>query len=214
MRILSHEYKICEIPAAGIISLSRIEDRKEKEDSNYHYASIRHTRRDFRLENASRLSAILEEVERTLFQEDLEQGRELVEVSLILYGDVTTVWLLLAKLGVMYPPQTLSVSLSISVCLCLSVSVYLRRCLCQSVSVGLCSLYVYIALSLSVYLSLSLSVYLCLPVSVCLSLSICLCLFVYILLPLSVSLCVSICLALRSVSLCISLCLPVCKSLS
>src|SRR6218665_3702037 len=178
LRILTHEYKICEIPAAGIISLSRIEDRKEKEDSNYHYASIRHTRRDFRLENASRLSAILEEVERTLFQEDLEQGRELVEVSLILYGDATTVWLLLAKLGVMYPPQTLSVSLSISVCLCLSVSVYLRRCLCQSVSVGLCSLYVYIALSLSVYLSLSLSVYLCLPVSVCLSLSICLCLFV------------------------------------
>src|SRR6218665_560471 len=130
LRILTHEYKICEIPAAGIISLSRIEDRKEKEDSNYHYASIRHTRRDFRLENASRLSAILEEVERTLFQEDLEQGRELVEVSLILYGDVTTVWLLLAKLGVMYPPQTLSVSLSISVCLSVSV------CLCLFIYVG------------------------------------------------------------------------------
>ena len=87
------------------------------------------------------------------------------------------------------PSLSLSVRLSLSVCLSICLSVFLSLsvslsvclCLCLSVSLGLCvclSVCQSVSVYLSVCLSLSVCLYVFLTLSVCLSLSLCLCLSV------------------------------------
>ena len=104
-----------------------------------------------------------------------------------------------------------SVSLSLSLSVCLSVSLSLFVCLCLSLSVSLC-------VSLSLYLSVSLSPSLFLYLSVCLCVSLSPSLFLYLSVCLSppspLPLSLSLSLSSLSLSLCLSLSVSLSPSLS